>query len=79
MIIFLIHDHLHDQSISYKFHPNRVNNYIYACCVILYAFSMKLTYLKISLGNTMPVPSSLDLDQARYFVGPDIVPNCMQM
>ena len=27
----------------------------------------------------MTVPNSLDLDQARYFVGPDLVPTCLQM
>ena len=27
----------------------------------------------------MPVLNSLDLDEARYLVGPDLVPNCLQM
>ena len=27
----------------------------------------------------MTVLNSLDLDEARYFVGPDFVPNCFQM
>ena len=27
----------------------------------------------------MTVPNSLDLDQAGYFVSPDLVPNCLQM
>ena len=27
----------------------------------------------------MTVINSLDLDEAQYFVGPDLVPNCLQM
>ena len=27
----------------------------------------------------MTVLNSLDLDEARYFFGPDLVPNCLQM
>ena len=27
----------------------------------------------------MTVLNSLDLDEARYFVWPDLVPNCLQM
>ena len=27
----------------------------------------------------MTVLNSLDLDEALYFVGPDLVPNCLQM
>ena len=27
----------------------------------------------------MTVLNILDLDEARYFVGPDLVPNCLQM
>ena len=27
----------------------------------------------------MTVLNSLDLDGARYFIGPDLVPNCLQM
>ena len=27
----------------------------------------------------MTVLNSLDLDVAQYFVGPDLVPNCLQM
>ena len=31
-----------------------------------------------SFGNTMRVSNSLDPDQARHFVGPDLCPNCLQ-
>ena len=37
---FFIYDHYHEQSIPYKFHPNRLNNYLYACWVILHAFTL---------------------------------------
>ena len=29
--ILIFYDHYHEQSISYKDHPNRLNNYLYAC------------------------------------------------
>ena len=53
------------------------------CCQFLeYVHEVLLnhiTSLKRSLGNTMTVLNSLDLDEARYFGGPDLVPNCLQM
>ena len=38
--ILIFYDHYHEQSISYKVHPNRHNNDLYACWVILHAFSL---------------------------------------
>ena len=35
-------------------------------------------FSKISLGNISRVPSNLDPDHARRFVGPDLGPNCLQ-
>ena len=34
--------------------------------------------LKWSFGNISRVPSRLDPDHARRFVGPDLGPNCLQ-
>ena len=38
----------------------------------------KSTFSKNSFRNTIRVSNSLDPDQARRSVGPDLVPNCMQ-
>ena len=38
----------------------------------------KLTFVKKSSINTIRVSNSLDPDQDRHFVGPDLVPNCLQ-
>ena len=35
-------------------------------------------FLKISFRNTIRVSSSLDSDQARHFIEPDMGPNCLQ-
>ena len=35
-------------------------------------------FLKNSFRNTSRMPNSLDPDQARRFVGPDLGPNCLQ-
>ena len=35
-------------------------------------------FSKNSFKNTIRVSSSLDPDQARHFVGPDLVPNLVQ-
>ena len=37
-----------------------------------------VVFLKKSLGNISGASSSLDLDHARRFVGPDLGPNCLQ-
>ena len=36
----------------------------------------ELTFSKSSFTNTITVSNSLDPDQARHFVGPDLGPNC---
>ena len=43
-------------------------------------YSFKLYYCAIfnSLDATIRVSNSLDPDQARHFVGPDLGPNCLQ-
>ena len=41
-------------------------------------FFSKSTFLKNSFRNTIRVSNSLDPDQARPFVGPDLGPNCLQ-
>ena len=35
-------------------------------------------FLKNSFGNTIRVSNSLDPDQARHCVGPDLAPTCLQ-
>ena len=37
-----------------------------------------LTLLMLDFFNTIRVSKSLDPDQARHFVGPDLGPNCLQ-
>ena len=41
-------------------------------------FFSKSTFSKNSFRNTIRVSNSLDPDQARHFVGPDLGPNCLQ-
>ena len=54
-----------------------------ACWVIfmlfcrLLIFFPKSTFLKNSFRNTIRMSDSLDPDQAKHFVGPDLVPNCL--
>ena len=38
----------------------------------------KSFFPKSSLRNTIIVSNSLDPDHARHFIGPDLVPNCLQ-
>ena len=40
-------------------------------------FFFKINFLKISIRNMIRVSSSLDTDQARQKVGPDLGPNCL--
>ena len=40
-------------------------------------YFQKSTLMKNSFRNTIRVSSSLDPDQARHFVGPDLGPNCL--
>ena len=37
-----------------------------------------LTLWVLDFFNTIRVSNSLDLDQARHFVGPELGPNCLQ-
>ena len=39
---------------------------------------LKSTFLQNSFRNTIKVSNSLDPDQARHYVRPDLVPNCLQ-
>ena len=41
-------------------------------------FFSKLTFSKNYFRNTIRVSNSLNPDQARHFVGPDLGPNCLQ-
>ena len=45
-------------------------------CMLL--FFSKSIFSKNSFRNTIRVSNSLDPDQAKNFVGPDLVPNCLQ-
>ena len=46
--------------------------------VVGWFFFLKISFLKISFRNTIRAANSLDPDQARHFVGPDLGPNCFQ-
>ena len=50
----------------------------FAFFVVLDFCFLKLTFSKISFRNTIRMSNSLDPDQARLFVGPDLGPNCLQ-
>ena len=60
--------------------------YLFACWVFLLAFLQSADYFQKSsfqnesLRNTsiIRVSNSLDQNQARHFVGPDLGPNCLQ-
>ena len=41
-------------------------------------FFFKINFLREKFSHTISVSNSLDLDQARCFVGLDLGPNCMQ-
>ena len=73
--------------------PERVTNSVISNCrdhsgfaysEILHAFFSSADFfqnqlfLKNSFRNTMGVSNSLDPDQARHLVGPDLGPNCFQ-
>ena len=46
------------------------------CCLLI--FFLKSTFSKNSFRNDFEVSNSLDPDQARNFVGPDLGPNFLQ-
>ena len=45
---------------------------------VICRFFSKSTFLKNSLRNAITVSNSLDPDQDRHYVGPDLGPNCLQ-
>ena len=51
----------------------------FACFFVFCLFLSKASFLNSSFRNTIRVSSSLDPDQARHFVGPDLVPNSLLM
>ena len=57
---------------------------LFAYWVILHAFLSPADFFqnpffsKNYFRNTIRASNSLDSDQARYFVGPDLDPNCLQ-
>ena len=55
---------------------------LFAYWVILHAFLTSAdffkTFSKNNFRNTIRVSNSLDPDQARHFVGPNLGPNCLQ-
>ena len=55
------------------------SNFLAQLCLLcrLLIFS-KSTFLKNSVRNNIRVSNSLDPDQARYFVGPYLGPNCLE-
>ena len=50
----------------------------FSCFFVACCFFSKSTFWKNSFMSTIRVSNSLDLDQARHFVGPDLGPNCLQ-
>ena len=53
---------------------NSLHAHFYAFCRLL--IFVKINSSKISFRNTVRVSNGLDPDQARRFVGPDLVLNC---
>ena len=51
----------------------------FLCFCRLLIFFSKSTFLKYSFRNTRRESNSLDPDQARQIVGPDLGPNSLQM
>ena len=50
----------------------------FACIFVNCRFFSKSTFFKKSFKNTIRVSNSLDPDQARHIVGPDLGPNCLR-
>ena len=50
---------------------------LFVCRFFFQIFS-KSTFKKNSFKKSIRVSNSLDQDQARHFVGPDLGPNCLQ-
>ena len=59
----------------------RINIWLFACWVIFRTFCCLFSqnqFLWKFLSGIPSVSNSLDLDQARHFVGPNLGPNCLQ-
>ena len=48
------------------------------CRLLIFFFQDQLFRKKKNISGISPVSNSLDPDQARHFVGPDLGPNCLQ-
>ena len=46
--------------------------------ILLFFLKKKSTFAKNSFKKTIIVTNSLDPDQVRHFVGPDLAQNCLQ-
>ena len=55
-----------------------LSNFACFSVVRLVGFFSNSTFLGNSFKSTIRMSSSLDPDQARHFVGPDLDPNCLQ-
>ena len=55
-----------------------LGNFSPFCCHLL-TFFLKFTFSKNSFSNTIRVSNSLDSDQHRHFVDPELGSNCLQM
>ena len=53
-----------------------LGNFSCFCCCLLTFF--KITFSKNSFKNIIRVSNGLDPDQDRYYVSPDLDPNCLQ-
>ena len=67
------------QVLQYAYHPYG----LFAYWVIFHAFLSSVDFFKIiffinSFRNTIRVSNSIEPDQARHNVGPDLDPNCLQ-
>ena len=51
----------------------------FACFLSSADFVFKINFFENSFRNTTRVSNSLDPDEARRFVGPDLGPNCLPM
>ena len=52
-----------------------LGNSAYFCCLLIF---FKIDIFKNYFRNTIKMSGSLDPDQARHYVGPDLGPNCFQ-
>ena len=61
------------QGISIKPLHTRKKNHIFVVCL----YFSKLSFSRNYFRNIKRVTNSVDPDQARHFVGPDLDPNCL--